>query len=285
MTITSVRLVDGAAEMILFPRTDLRLLTMDVPLPSARAVTEPRTDDDGEHDDTQHHDGSSCSLEIRVLTTPATIKDELARFQYPGDRPYLCVIDDEWGGERRLRLRADAGDGKVGTDLPPNMRDLRAQWRVPDGTWEDVDEVTTNIPVDTVSTTGLAVPVVIPATMAAGSSAGALLVVNSGPVPLHWRARLYGPCTGPKLTLDETGAAIVFKSSMVLGAGEYLDVDSRLRTVWLLSDTSNSRLGEVDYTLTTWWRLARGDNHVRYNPASGVVAGAMAELYTRTQWI
>lgn len=285
MTVIALSLVDGAAEMTISPRDGLFVQTLDVPSPVVREITESRTGSDGDRDTTQFFGGRTCSLELLATTTPAAVRDELAVFMNPAARPYLVATDDEWPGARRLRLRADTLSAPLEAKTSPAAGKLLAQWKVPDGVWEDIDQVTTVVSVDTPSTGGLAVPVVMPATFSAATSTGARLFTNAGTIPLHWVARLYGPCTGPRFTLDSAGLALVFKPSMVLGGGEYLEIDSRERTVWLNGDTSNSRLNLLDYTLSTWWRLAKGDNQIRYNPASGVGAGAVAELYTRTQWL
>lgn len=285
MAVTSVKLVDGAAEMVISPRDGVFVQSLDVPFPAVRGNTESRTDSDGERDTTQFFGSRSASLELLLTQAPAAIHDEISAFCHPASRPYLVVADDEWSGERRLRLRVDQFSDPVEAKTAPQARKLQAQWKVPDGVWEDADQATTVISADAPSTGGLAMPVTMPASFSASTSAGARLITNAGTVPLHWVARLYGPCTGPRLTLDSAGLALVFKTSLVLAAGEYVEIDSRERTVYANGDTSISRLNQLDYTLSTWWRLARGDNQVRYNPASGISAGAVAELYTRTQWL
>jgi hypothetical protein len=285
MSITAVSLVDGANEMIIKPRDGLFLADLSAPWPAVRATTEPRTDGDGERDTTKFFGARACSLELLVTQTPAAVHDELARFCHPASRPYLVVTDDEWTGPRRLRLRVDNIDDPIEAKLAPTARKIQAQWKVPDGVWEDASEVTTVISADAPSTGGLAMPVTMPATFADSTSAGAALVLNAGAVPLHWIARLYGPCTAPQFTLDSAGLALVFKPTLVLGGGEYLEIDSRERTAWANGDTSISRLNYLDYTVSTWWQLPVGENQVRYNPASGIGAGSIAELYTRTQWL
>jgi hypothetical protein len=90
-----------------------------------------------------------------------------------------------------------------------------------------------------------------------------------------WTARLYGPCTGPKLTSDTLGQDIIFFDSLVLAAGQYVEITSG-KTANLLSDPAQSVLGLVDVPNTDWWTLEPGiANLIRYHPSSGAASGAV----------
>lgn len=284
--LTQVRLVDGAREMILRPRDGIAAAKLDWGFPEVRAVVENATDTDGTNDTTQHHGASAVSLELTLYqpgTTRALI-DELRSYCHPGRRPYLYVTDDEWATERRIQLRADQQSAPITAGNGLN-RGVQIAWRAPAGVWEDVDQGVTTVPANIPDGLGLAVPVVMPATFTNTAGASVRTVTNAGTTPLYWVARMYGPCTGPQLLNVDTGETLLFKPSLALGAGEYIEVDVRARSVFFLGDRSDSRLGQVDYTATTWWRFpADTTTTVRYF-ADSAALGAQCEIYTRTQWL
>jgi hypothetical protein len=282
--LTSVRLVNGDLEMVLLPRTGLRLTGLDVPFPAVREVTEERTDDDGEIDDTALHGATSCTLEIAADQTPAAFETELGRFLHPRSRPYLVVADDEWSGERRLRLRVSQFSGPRGVDLPRRMRRMQAQWRVPDGLWESATEVEETVGADVPTSDGISFPIAFPVEFASSTASGALQVGNSGTTPSHFTARLYGPCVGPSLVNETTGEEITFTDDLTLGAGEYVEIDTRDRTAYLLSMTSADRLTYIDFAATSWWRIEPGDQTIRYAP-TGVTGPAVAVITYRPAWL
>jgi hypothetical protein len=69
----------------------------------------------------------------------------------------------------------------------------------------------------------------------------------------------------------------------VLGAGEYVEIDTRARTADLMS-LSNSRLNLLDFAVTSWWRIEPGDNQIRYNPTISD-AGSAAVITYRPAWL
>lgn len=284
MAITSVTLVDAPREMVLMPRDGLKLQGLNAPFPAAREVVEQRTDDDGERDTTELFGATSCSIELLATQTGASFKDELGRFLHPRSRPYLVVSDDEWAQERRLLLRSDQFAAPLTVDLPPAMRRMQAQWKVPDGVWEAVDLVSETVNADAAASGGAAYPRTYPYSYAATTSAGASTLSNQGGTPAHIVARLYGPCTGPSLINETLGEEITFTDGLVLGSGEYVEVNTQDRSAYLNSSTSLSRLNYLDFEVSAWWLLDPGDQQVRYAPS--LVSGAAAAVITyRPAWI
>lgn len=285
MTITAVRLVDGAREMSLSGRDDLRLHSLDVPFPDVRSVVEPRSDDDGVLDTTTRHGARAAAIQLRLTDRLAQLVDELNGFLHPSSRPYLHVTDDEWGGERRLRLRTDQQSSPLGVDLYPFARDVQVQWVVPDGVWEQSQLVTVMVNADTVDLAGLTFPISFPLAWPETQAAGAALHGNPGNTWAHYVARLYGPGNGPRLTNDTTGQSMIFTPALSIAAGEYVEINTRDRTALLLSQQGASRLGFVDFGMSQWWRLAPGVNQLRYHPVSGVGAGSAAIIEYHPQWL
>lgn len=284
MALTSVRLVAGDQEMVLLPRAGLREVLLDVPYPDVREDTEQRTDDDGEDDNTTYHGATSLTIELIATRTPAAFEDELARFMHPRLRPVLVVRDDEWPQARRLRLRASNRSAPRGVELPQNMRRIQAQWRVPDGVWEGADLQTVPVAADIPTQIGMTFPMTFPIAFSATLASGATLLLNGGTTPSHFIARLYGPCVAPRLVNETTGEEIRFGPALELAAGEYVEIDTRRRSADFLSLPGASRLEDLEYGPTSWWRIEPGDQLVRYAPTEAQ-AGAVAEIEYRSAWL
>ena len=119
---------------------------------------------------------------------------------------------------------------------------------------------------------GLTVPYVIPAVTATGQ----VSLTNRGNEPGPVRLRIDGPCVGPVVTHVSTGAQLVFASSLVLRAGEWLDVDMENRTV--LANGQASRNGWI--TSRGWSAFDPGANSwaftaTTYNPAARLTVSAV----------
>jgi hypothetical protein len=283
--LTEIKLVDGTREMVLRPRTGIAHTSLDVAFPGIREVVANRTDDDGTRDTTTRHGAAAVSLALRLYETGNTrlLIDEFKGFCRPGQRPYLVVTDDEWPQVRRIMLRADQVSAPIEAGRG-GIRDIQASWKAPDGLWEDNGQTSLTIAADVPSTTGFSFPLVFPLALAATLSSGAVETVNVGNVPAHWTARLYGPCTAPRLINSSTGQEVTFGESLVLAAGEYVEVSSQDRTAYLLSNTSQPRLGDVDFEVSRWWQLQPGLQQIRYAPTEPT-AGSQAELTFRPRWL
>jgi len=286
--LTSVKLVDGSREMTLLPRQDdgIFLQSISAPMPEVREVVSARTDDDGTRDETALFGARACSIEVLVTQDPRGFEDELTRYLHPRSRPYLVVDDDGWSQARRLRLRVSQFDAPLGLDLARiDARRITVGWQVPDGIWEAnaAAEETVVADVDT-SGDGFSLPMTLPLTLTATTETGANLVTNLGAVPSHFTARLYGPCTAPRLVNETTGEEIAFTSGLSLASGEYVEIDTRERSANLLSNPATTRLQYVDFMATSWWLLQPGLNQVRYAPAPSE-PGAAAVITYRPAWL
>lgn len=286
MTLTSVKIVNGSHEMVLLPRMSegVRLTGIDVPYPGVREVSEPRADDDGEDDTTALFGARAASVDLLVSKNPRAVEDELSKYMHPRLRPYLVVEDDEWSAARRLRLRADQYASPLTVDLPQSFRRIQAQWKVPDGVWEAAEQSEETVAADiSTDSSGMSFPLSFPLAFDTTQATGATLITNPGGIPAHFTARLYGPCTGPRLINETTGEQLRFKTALSLAAGQYVEVSTRDRSANLLS-TGNSRLTFVDFEATSWWRLEPGQNEIRYAP-SDADAGAQAVILYRPAWL
>jgi hypothetical protein len=89
------------------------------------------------------------------------------------------------------------------------------------------------------SSGGVTVPLVVPVTVASTSVAGAVSLTNPGNAVGPVVVRIDGPCSGPMITHVGSGLQLVFQSTLVLAAGEWLEVDMEAQTA--LANGQSSR--------------------------------------------
>lgn len=289
MAVRRVRLDDDdLGEVVLLdlsaaPRADLFLQRFEVSSPAVREVVDDRVGD-GVDDRSEFVGAAAVSVGLRLCDTPQATFEQLRPYISPRRRPWLYVQDSDWSVERRIRLRGVSWPGER-TGLGDRLRDVQLQWTAPDGTWQAADETEVVIVAQVGGAAGRVYPLDTPRTYPTTTSQGVADVVNSGDVPVAFRARLYGPCTAPRLSNDATGETIKFGDDLVIPAGEYVEIDTGAQTAYYLSDPDSSRLHMLDFDLTEWWRLPTGTTDVRYHPASGVAAGCEAVVTVRPEWL
>lgn len=115
------------------------------------------------------------------------------------------------------------------------------------------------------STGGLTVPFTLPTPISAVTVSGQVFLTNPGnevgPVTLQ----VVGPCTGPIITHSgATGSQLTFSSSLVLAAGEFLDIDMERRTA--MANGQSSRSGYI--TSRGWFGFDPGVNTFSFTAAS-----------------
>jgi hypothetical protein len=199
----------------------------------------------------------------------------------------VCSNDQWSGGDRQLSVRFDS---KTGTFDNPMTLDVQIAWKAPAGIW--VAPVATTLIANSYITTtgGLAFAVAglgettagLP--FAAGTSTGNPAVTPGGNMTVPFKAQLYGPCTGPKLTNDTIGSDIIFTDALILGAGVYVEIDSLNHTALRNSDPNDSVLGLLNFSSSDWWQFQPGSNSIRYHPTSAS-AGSVAQITYQTAWM
>lgn len=291
MSITAITLSDPARGISypLVPNDAVRTATLEFTA-TVREASEDRAAADGALDTTQWLGAGAVTVELAAVDTVADVMDSLAAFLVPWSRPYLVVTDGEWATPRQVRLRF--GSHAHPYEMP-GYRAVQLAWTAPDGVWEDTAAQAFTVAAGVADVTGLAVTsaagvavtsslgVRMPASQAAGSSS----VLVSGTARPRWVAKLYGPCTGPKLTRDDTGQSLNFTDALVIAAGDYLELDSAAKSADYLSDPDASRLKYLDFTTSEWFPLDSGVNRLRYHATSGVAPGTVAQLTVRPVWM
>lgn len=94
------------------------------------------------------------------------------------------------------------------------------------------------------SSGGLQIPFTIPFTIASTLVSGTCSLTNPGNITGPVTLQINGPCTGPIVTHVSSGAQLVFASSLVLNAGEFLVIDMEAQTA--LANGQSSRNGYIN---------------------------------------
>lgn len=103
------------------------------------------------------------------------------------------------------------------------------------------------------SSGGLTLPFTLPATLPDQLTSGSVAGTQTGNMDAPWVARIDGPIDNPRLSLLTTGEVLALQTS--LGAGDYLMLDARYRTVTLNAVADRSGALTTD---SAWWRVSPG---------------------------
>ena len=288
MTIRSLYLDDQQGNIFtLVPNSLISVSGIAIGLPEIRSVAENRTDTDGTRDSTALIGARPVSITAELYATPAALADQWRAFMAPRKRCYLYCTDSEWVGVRRILLRADQWSDPIAQGADDIYRAVQAQWKAIDGLWEDANPTQVTVGAYAPSSAGMTFTggMKFPIAWTAGTQATGTIVNNSGAMPMHYSAQLYGICTGPVLVNDTTGQQIKFTSVLSVGAGSYVAVDTRARTANLMSNPAQSQLANMDFVNSVWWQLQPGANSIRFVPTSGAGAGASALITYRQTYL
>ena len=132
----------------------------------------------------------------------------------------------------------------------------------------------------TTAGSGFTPPFTPPFTLGA-STAGTVRVTNAGSVDAPWTGRLNGPLTNPVITNRTTGERLAFTANggLVLGAGEYVAIDSAARSVLLAGTASRRSQLSLD---SRWWSLPPGDTDIELTADAGT--GTLS-VSSRSAWL
>lgn len=272
---------DGLDVLVLEQFAGYRVSTLDIGLAEVRAVTAGRVDADGDDDSTAHH--GAAAVTARILITAGDVDDVQSRldrlraFCRPGLRPYL-YFDAEDGSERRVRLRADQGSSPWTT---PGLREVQVAWRAPDGIVEAAEATIVEADAAAEVEGGRTYPLIHPRTYPTSVPAGAFEIVNET-AEVYPVFEMWGPCTGPRIENRDAGGYLSFPT-VTLAASQWLEVDTKERTVRLNGLANQSRYDDVDFATLVWPSAGPGTTSWRYFPIS-FDAGCHVVARVRPGW-
>lgn len=147
---------------------------------------------------------------------------------------------------------------RTGEVIPKWVTDKRLEWsfQVESDDWRKFGTELSGVTLLPSTAGGLTIPFTVPLMIDAITVSGQISLTNPGNEVGPVRLRIDGPCTGPVVTHVSSGVQLVFSSSLVLGVGEWIDVDMEAHTV--LANGQASRSGWVKRR--GWSGFDPGDN-------------------------
>lgn len=247
---------------------------LDLGTPAIRDEERAATDMDGVIDTTALHGARDILITGRVFATEQRSlwqqKQMLAAYGWPHVR--LDVHVREHADAPALVAR-----GCRPVQIPRRIVDrdddeFRAVFRVPSGVIEAVTPtVTTIFPGHPDELGGIEFDFEFDFEFPAGTPPGGGVVVNAGATAAYPVLRIDGPCStdnGVGVIAVESltaGRRLVFRDLEIL-EGDYLEIDTRARTIRLNSLPEQSRQDRLDMSESSWWRLLPGANELRFLP-------------------
>jgi hypothetical protein len=239
-------------------------------------------------DFTQFHNGATFSADLWVQDyngiTRHEYVDQLRAMLQPHRRPSLYIQHDGWLTERRAEVRGVSITQPIDRVSAVGL-ETSLQVDIPGGYLEDATQLVGTLR-PALSSGGLALPIILPASFSAGAS-GSVLIINTagtkfGAASTPCVLRLYGDCSEPVITNQTTGQ-IFELDGVSIAAGTYMQIDMGARTVYLNGDPGLSYYNYINFTTSSWWELQPGDNLVTISCAT---LGATAELdiYYNPRW-
>lgn len=273
---------DGLDTLLLEPEFGFRVSVLDIGLAEIRSNTYGRVDADGDDDTTRHHGAAAVSMQLLIKptsdTTAQALLDRLRGFCRPALRPYL-YFDDEDGVERRIRLRPDQASTPW---RMPGLREVQIGWRAPDGIVEAAEPTVVEANATVGTEGGIEFPITFPLVFSSSSPVGAFDISNDGTAVVYPMIELWGPSTGPRIE-NRDGDGYMSFPSLTLDDSEWLEIDTRDRTILLNGLSNQLRYDDVDFETLVWPAAAPGTSSWRYFPES-FGDGARAVVSIRSGW-
>lgn len=270
-------------DLVMGPGTDFETLRGFNPWALAARVDQssPRSQDHGSWSGTEWRDEMVVPIPLRVRKVGdrspggwvSAHQQLLAAFA-----PSHTDIELRWctgGVEYVMFGRPRVVDPEVDT-APAGWTVTRCAFAAIDPRIYSGEETVANVGLPS-SSGGLVWPVTWPVTWDAVVSSGVVQVTNAGGAAVRPRLVIYGPVSGPRVTLVDTGQTLAWDVS--LAAGQWLDVDTDQRTSLINGQVSRS--GQM--TSRQWFELPAGRSEIAFN-ASVFEAGASLTVAYRSAW-
>lgn len=113
------------------------------------------------------------------------------------------------------------------------------------------------------TTGGLTVPVTAPLTIPATVTSGRATITNAGKAPVGLTLRIDGPVVEPRVSLLTSAGTAIVRMWLTLTAGQWLDIDTAARTVYL--NGTASRRGQATGDGIGWPILPKGSAELAFD--------------------
>jgi hypothetical protein len=238
--------------------------SLDLGYPEVRDVVNNRPDQNGVDDRTRYWGARAVTAELVTDVGWGAQIDQVAAqwapFMVPSARPVLHYVLDRPGtAERTLTLRAAAYDWKIEGD---RSRTIQLQWVAADPIVRDPVTRTATAWAGAALASGRTYDLTFPRTYPAGGGIPTTSIIHGyGDVPIQPLLRIYGPITGPKVTIHVPGGAtyvVGFLSTFAVGTGAWVDVNTANKTALYQSDPNQNVITSLDWSTLTWPVLPPG---------------------------
>jgi len=280
----------GPSGFVFGPENGVKVSQFDPGFPEIRDVVDARPDMHGMSDYTQYFGARSVAINFMIYDGWATngqsrrqIIDILNGLCNPQLRPFLYESIDGVA-ERRILLRPNS------TSIPflrPRSNEAQMQFRCPDGFWESAQPIIWELGSSSGSLTGdgrvynLTYNRTYPAR--APSSGGGTTVTNGGNIEAYPVIQIYGPANNATIGNTSQNKKLIF-NNIALAASEFIQIDTRLRTILRNGDINSSMYQFVDWTQSEWFGLNPGPNTINFLPTD-YAAGTKVVLTFRNPYI
>lgn len=243
--------------------------SVEVGGPNVRESVIDRPGVDGTDDRTVLVGARAVTIGVTLTASPQTrraLVDRMGPFMHPGRRLTLHMAVD--GVTRRLVVRPEP------VSLPwdrPGVLEMTWSFRTV-GSPFFAGEARVLALQPSLPPPGRSYDLVRPRVYPEGTVTLAV-AFQGGDTPAAWVATIHGPCTGPAVRNEDTGATVALPG-LTLTAGQTAVVDSGARTVTV---DGEPRYQAIDPRLTTWWLLPPGTTPVRA-PMATASGDAMVDL-------
>ncbi|MGR3937060.1 phage distal tail protein [Streptomyces sp. BRA346] len=230
---------------------------------------------------------------IRTPRDPGRALDFLARLQQAADDPAVrttagaqTVLRLRWPGRptRRLYGRLRGVEATSTAKALHGWIPLAIEFTALDPRFHGDDASALTLPLDISNDAeGFRAPLVAPITTGtADPSTRPGWVINEGDAPAWPAVRITGPVTNPRVWHVETGRTLAL--SLSLGVGEYVDIDTRPGTRWVLRNGSGNAAPALSAaSRLDLFTIPSGRSEIRWT-ASDYTNTARAALSWRSAW-
>ena len=273
--LTSVTIGDGG---------DFGLRSLDLGFPEIRQESYAQPGADGTIDNTRYFGRRLITASVVLNPGSWQREQDLRAFLSPQFRASM-TIEPTAGTKLTTTVRGAAFSAPITIeDLGGNVRRMQAQWVAPLGILESFDlrEAIAHA-AGSVPAAGRTYDLSFDRDYPAAPPSGSAEVVNAGSANAYPVLRVYGPCTGPLIEHTELGKSMDFPT-LSIAAGDFLEIDTRSKTIRYNGDPADSRYGDLDFATSAWFWLVPGSQRVRFIPDS-FTAPSQVQITWRDAWV
>jgi hypothetical protein len=283
----------GLTPLVLDPGAGLYGQSLDLGDAATREVVDDAPDADGTDDNTAHVGARSITLALIVSPDSAllwSLRQQLRAFTHPALRPTMFVQQSSDAPEQQVTLRRSKFSEVLGStdreagSIDPTPIVVTAQWVAPTGILESVALHDVSGFAAGTTLAGRAYSLTFSRVYPASDPGGTINVANAGTADAYPVIRLYGPCTEPVIRNVTQGKALFF-AGLTLAGGEFIEIDTRAKTILFGGDPTNSRYDKVVFPSSAWFTLSPGVNVLRFNPATFTASSSFAEILWRDAYL